>query len=84
MLSIKPEKENKVDNIIRKDKSRTHICRIQNHYLSRISTKKMNIFQSVNFSAKNHRPENNKFSFKRMNSREQSIKHDYQLTLGGA
>ena len=44
----------------------------------------MSVFQSVNLSAKNHHFEPNKFSFKRMNSREQSIKHDYQLTLGGA
>ena len=84
LLSIKPEKENKVDNNIRKDKSRTHICRIQNNYLSRSSTKKLTLFQSVNFSGKNHHLENNKFSFKRMNSREQSLKHDYQLTLGGS
>ena len=44
----------------------------------------MNVFQSVNFSDRNHHhPEKNKFSFKRMNTREQSIKQDYQLNLGG-
>ena len=60
LFSIKPEKENKVDNIDRKDKSRTHICRIQNNNLSSTLTKKMNAFQSVNFSDRNHHhPEKN-------------------------
>ena len=75
-------KENKIDTMVRKDKSRTHIYHPQNNYLCRSSTKKLSVLQSVNLSAKNHLFENNKFSFKRMNSREQSLKSDYQLSLG--
>ena len=83
LISIKPEKENKVINIARKDMSITHICHIQNNNSSRTLTKKMNAFQSANSNVKNHPPENNKFILKRMNTREQSTKHHYQLNLGG-
>ena len=81
LLLIKPKKENKGDDIIRRDKSKTQIYRPQNNYLAKTSTKRLKVFQSVNLSSKNHYFENN-FSLKRMNSRDKALKRDYQINLG--
>ena len=80
-LYTKNDKENKEDELIRRDKSKTLVCNnSKNNFLPKTSSKKLHT-HNINLNYKNS-ISGNSLGLKRMNSREQSTKNEFHLNLG--